>query len=109
MKLYLVLLLLIAFNSNAFKCSELGEAPHQHPVKPSFTENSHEDREKSAELGENGGISTYYRDCLEALENGMTENGVYTIKVADPQNGAEFNITVYCDMETDGGGWTVRA
>ena len=41
--------------------------------------------------------------CLELMNVGMgTESGVYTIEPS-PNSGAQ---DVYCDMETDGGGWT---
>ncbi|XP_033645327.1 ficolin-2-like [Asterias rubens] len=43
------------------------------------------------------------KDCAEILAEGVTESGVYTIKPLD--SGEPF--MVYCDMETDGGGWTV--
>ena len=42
-------------------------------------------------------------DCAEVLELGGTESGVYTIY---PTYG-EDPFFVFCDMETDGGGWTV--
>ena len=43
-----------------------------------------------------------YIDCKNAYQNGHTTSGVYTI---NPDNQTEFKV--YCDMDTDGGGWTV--
>lgn len=45
-----------------------------------------------------------YRDCYEALLDGQTEDGIYTISPLDWPNG---DLDVYCDMHTDGGGWVV--
>ncbi|XP_013388271.1 techylectin-5B-like [Lingula anatina] len=42
------------------------------------------------------------RDCAELYQDGAKVSGVYTIT---PSNGTSFGV--YCDMETDGGGWTV--
>ena len=42
------------------------------------------------------------RDCAELLNAGFKENGVYAV---NPTNKTSFEV--FCDMNTDGGGWTV--
>ena len=46
---------------------------------------------------------TYFDDCEDALKKGFTKSGVYRIK---PE--AAFRpFQVWCDMESEGGGWTL--
>ena len=47
-------------------------------------------------------LSGVYTDCKDALTQGQTTSGVYIIR---PDHQSAFQV--FCDMDTDGGGWTV--
>ncbi len=43
------------------------------------------------------------KDCSEILALGYTQSGLYTVYVGPYKE----PVGVYCDQETDGGGWLV--
>ncbi|XP_071806967.1 ryncolin-2-like [Asterias amurensis] len=47
--------------------------------------------------------SEQFSSCLKLYQAGSCQSGIYTIYPAGVTNG----VKVYCDMETDGGGWIV--
>ncbi|KAJ6649377.1 Ficolin-2 [Pseudolycoriella hygida] len=49
------------------------------------------------------GRGSDFKDCDDALAEGFTRNGVYRIK---PKSSLR-PFDVWCDMESDGGGWTI--
>ncbi|CAK6959636.1 tenascin isoform X2 [Scomber scombrus] len=51
-----------------------------------------------------GVLYRHPRDCSQALLNGDTSSGLYTIYLTGDESQP---IQVYCDMSTDGGGWII--
>ncbi|XP_032810862.1 angiopoietin-2-like [Petromyzon marinus] len=52
----------------------------------------------------NDEVKTEFQDCADLHHLGKTNSGIYSVSV---RNMSEPFVKVYCDMETDGGGWTV--
>lgn len=44
-------------------------------------------------------------DCLQVMKNGNRKSDIYTIYI---NNDGSRPVEVYCDMDTDGGGWLVQ-
>ncbi|KAJ8032938.1 Ficolin-1 [Holothuria leucospilota] len=64
----------------------------------------HECRCKDAFEGDGQTCIALPTDCMELYNAGNTADGVYTIY---PKSWSGSKFDVYCDMKTDGGGWTI--
>ncbi len=58
----------------------------------------------TADCNANVSVDYYKQSCLALLNDGFTSDGIYTID-PDGQGGIDA-FDCYCDMTTDGGGWT---
>uniref|UniRef100_A0A3P9KW51 Tenascin N n=1 Tax=Oryzias latipes TaxID=8090 RepID=A0A3P9KW51_ORYLA len=51
-----------------------------------------------------GVLYPFPMDCVQTMKNGNKRSGIYSIYI---NNDRDKPIEVYCDMDTDGGGWLV--
>lgn len=51
-----------------------------------------------------GVLNPFPMDCIQILKNGNKKSGIYTVYINSNHSRP---IEVYCDMDTDGGGWLV--
>ena len=68
----------------------------------SFNKYIHDSRERFVLVMKCFENILFSTDCLDLLNSGHTQSGQYLV---NPDGKGQ--IKVYCDMRTDGGGWTV--
>lgn len=51
-----------------------------------------------------GVLYPFPMDCVQIMKNGNKKSGIFTVYINNDQSKP---IEVYCDMDTDGGGWLV--
>ncbi|XP_077163047.1 tenascin isoform X4 [Paroedura picta] len=90
-------------DSTSYSLSDLSPST-QYTVKLQALNRSLKSKTIQAVFTTSGLLYPFPRDCSQALLNGETASGLYTIYVNGDQSQP---LEVYCDMASDGGGWIV--
>ncbi|XP_023154096.2 mucin-2-like [Amphiprion ocellaris] len=81
-----------------------GRPPHRHlKEQPEDTQGGSRPDKTDSKLPTPTPSKVVYRDCSDHLLRGEAQSGVYLV-TPDPRGGS---FPVFCDMEREGGGWTV--
>ena len=84
---------------------------HRDAAREDLNDSQHQDLETTQQPDQIAATSTSMStsapagDCVELLSMGFTSSGQYQVYLDDGKSPGTFSV--YCDMETDGGGWTV--
>nr|XP_056716353.1 tenascin isoform X3 [Euleptes europaea] len=89
--------------STSYSLSDLSPST-QYTVKLQALNQSLKSKIIQAVFTTTGLLYPYPRDCSQALLNGETASGLYTIYVNGDQSQP---LQVFCDMTSDGGGWII--
>jgi len=95
--------------ANRLEQLQLAVSDHRAEVSSSFNDVKHQLQELQQTVADLAALithspdGTFPADCTEVLARGDRTSGEYTIQPQD--NGGQ--IQVFCDMDTEGGGWTV--
>lgn len=91
----------ISCNTN-YKCSPYAECREDDGIRGCYCKEGY--KSNGASCTPVTPATPIYTDCYEAQMAGNTVDGVYTIS---PPDWPGVPFPVFCDMTTDGGGWTV--